>query len=376
MATLPPWPPASSQAPASKGPEWIFEDARSKALLGEIEQIAPSEASVLITGNTGTGKELIARYIHSRSPRRDGPFVTVTCGAFSESLVDAELFGWENGAFAGAFGAQAGWFEEADHGTIFLDEINDLPPLVQTKLLRVLQEREVVRLGGRKGNPIDVRVLASTTVELERLVASERFRKDLFYRLNIVSIDVQPLNERPGDIVPLARHFIDEYSRRLAYPRAVITPEAEDVLRHHVWEGNVRELENVIHRTLLMCDGGEITPANLRLPSRNVTPQKAPGSGAEANSEPDENSACSGLQLLGKALRQLCEEHAEGLHQVVEDALYREVFRFCHYSQTHTSRLLGVSRNVVRARLTRIGEIAPSRNPPGDGKDPLPKDTP
>jgi hypothetical protein len=196
-------------------------------LLAHLQQVAPSEASVLIIGETGTGKELVARHIHNLSARRNRPFVAVNCGAFSESLVEAELFGHEKGAFTGALSAKAGWFEEADGGTLFLDEIGDLPMAIQVKLLRVLQEREVVRLGSRKSIPIDVRVLAATNVQLEKAINAGHFREDLYYRLNVVSLELSPLRERPGDILPLTRHFIEAYSQRLGYGRITISHEAE-----------------------------------------------------------------------------------------------------------------------------------------------------
>jgi sigma-54-specific transcriptional regulator len=355
------WPPPPGAASAENQTlDWIFEDPRSKALLAEVEQVAPSDASVLITGETGTGKELIARHLHGRSARRDAPFVVVSCGAFSESLVDAELFGHESGAFAGAFGTQIGWFEQANGGTIFLDEVNDLPMPVQNKLLRVLQEREVVRLGGRQPIPVDLRILAATTVDLEELVEQKRFRKDLYYRLNVVNLNVLTLRERPGDIVPLARYFIDLYSRRLGYPRITLAPEAERLLVEAPWNGNVRELENVIHRTLLQCEGERIDAASLRLSSRR--PEPASETPVVARPVP----AAPGVRTdqatpLQGAIRLLCETRVPDIHQTVEDALFREVFRWCHYSQSETARLLGVSRNIVRARLIRLGEVGPPR---------------
>ncbi|AOY90718.1 Fis family transcriptional regulator [Cupriavidus sp. USMAA2-4] len=367
MATLPVWPPPLAAAPPeSPALEWIFADARSKALLAEVEQVAPSDASVLITGETGTGKELIARHLHSRSARSTGPFLVVSCGAFSESLVDAELFGHENGAFAGAFGSQAGWFEQADGGTIFLDEVNDLPLPVQNKLLRVLQEREVIRLGGRKPIPVDLRFIAASTVDLEELVREKRFRKDLYYRLNVVNLNVLTLKERPGDIVPLARYFIDLYSRRLGYPRLALAPEAERLLVEAPWNGNVRELENVIHRTLLQCEGDHIDAASLRLSQRPPCTPPAPRAGAAGGVAPGAvpTPANSGeAEPLQQAVRRLCDASVPNLHQVVEDALFREVFRYCHYSQSETARLLGVSRNIVRARLIRLGEVGAPRRP-------------
>ncbi|WP_426400467.1 sigma-54 interaction domain-containing protein [Ralstonia sp. R-29] len=369
MATFPVWPPPPGHAPAASTPAWIFEDPRSRALLDEVEQVAPSDATVLISGETGTGKELIARYLHNRSTRQDGPFVVVSCGAFSDALVDAELFGHENGAFAGAFGTQVGWFEQANGGTIFLDEVNDLPLPVQNKLLRVLQEREIVRLGGRTPIPVDLRIVAATTVDLETLVQEKRFRKDLYYRLNVVNLNVLTLKERPGDIVPLARYFIDAYSKRLGHARAMLTPEAERLLTHAPWHGNVRELENVIHRTLLLCDGNTIDATSLRLSNRSACPVNAEVSPPTlpVTAPPAQVPAASAADDIGAlrtAIQQLCNANVPDVYQVVEDALFREVFRYCHYSQSETARLLGISRNVVRARLIRLGEVGAPRKPP------------
>jgi sigma-54-specific transcriptional regulator len=343
--------------------DWIFVDPHSRALLAEVEQVAGSDASILIHGETGTGKELIARHIHQRSSRRDGPFVVVSCGAFSESLVDAELFGHENGAFVGAFGSQAGWFEEASGGTIFFDEINDLPLSVQNKLLRVLQERSVTRLGSSKPIAVDLRILAATTVDLEELVKEKRFRKDLYYRLNVVALHVLTLKERPADIVPLARYFIDLYSQRLGYPRLPLTPEAARLLEQSSWPGNVRQLENVLHRSLLTANGSAIDVADLRLPPAGSDDSSAAARLADSASLPRDGMASSGDQnaALRHAVRALCESHAGQLYQAVEDVLFSEVFRYSHYSQSETASILGISRNVVRARLQRLGEIGTTR---------------
>ncbi|NWK45938.1 sigma-54 interaction domain-containing protein [Ralstonia pickettii] len=370
MATFPVWPPPPGQEPAASTPEWIFEDPRSRALLDEVEQVAPSDAAVLISGETGTGKELIARYLHNRSARQGGPFVVVSCGAFSDTLVDAELFGHENGAFAGAFGTQVGWFEQANGGTIFLDEVNDLPLPVQNKLLRVLQEREIVRLGGRTPIPVDLRIVAATTVDLETLVQEKRFRKDLYYRLNVVNLNVLTLKERPGDIVPLARYFINTYSKRLGHARATLTSAAERLLTQSPWHGNVRELENVIHRTLLLCDGNTIDAPDLRLSSRSACAQThtdtdPPIACATASTtQPSVPYSTDEADLLCQAIQHLCNDSVGNVYQLVEDALFREVFRYCHYSQSDAARVLGVSRNVVRARLIRLGEVGAPRTSP------------
>src|SRR5688572_11591104 len=221
----------------------VFEDPRSRALLERIQQVAPSHATVLIIGETGTGKEIVARHLHELSRRQDKPFVAVNCGAFSENLAEADLFGHEKGAFTGAHTAKAGWFEAAHGGTLFLDEIGDLSLPLQVKLLRVLQEGEVVRVGSRQPQPVDVRLIAATNVDLQQAMAAGHFREDLFYRLNVTMLELPPLRERPGDILPLAQHFLEVYMRRLGAVSAELSPSAERRLLEHGWPGNIRELE-------------------------------------------------------------------------------------------------------------------------------------
>ena len=243
----------------------VFDDPASRALLEEISRVAPSEATVLITGETGTGKEIVARHVHALSARRAGPFVAVNCGSFPDSLVEAELFGHERGAFTGATGTKAGWFEAAQGGTLFLDEVGDLPPRVQVSLLRGLQEREVVRIGSRASIPIDVRLVAATNVDLVEAVGAGRFREDLYYRLAVAPLRLRPLRERPGDIVALARHFLAAYQQRFGGQAVVLEQAAVDRLLTHPWPGNIRELENAIHHALLVCRDGQVTAADLRL---------------------------------------------------------------------------------------------------------------
>ncbi|WP_285429017.1 sigma-54 dependent transcriptional regulator [Pseudomonas sp. lyk4-R2A-8] len=349
-------PPSPALATSIRATAQVFEDPKSQALLDHIQQVAPSEASVLIIGETGTGKELVARHIHNLSARRNRPFVAVNCGAFSESLVEAELFGHEKGAFTGALSAKAGWFEEADGGTLFLDEIGDLPMAIQVKLLRVLQEREVVRLGSRKSIAIDVRVLAATNVQLEKAINAGHFREDLYYRLDVVSLELSPLRERPGDILPLVRHFIEAYSQRLGYGPIAISREAELKLKSYSWPGNIRELENVIHHTLLICRDGVIERDDLRLSNLRIERQDDPGHVADNSAE----------ALLERAFQKLFEEQAGALHEKVEDTLLRAAYRFSHYNQVHTANLLGLSRNVTRTRLIKIGELVVNKRRPGE----------
>ncbi|MGO4328014.1 sigma-54 interaction domain-containing protein [Cupriavidus sp. 2TAF22] len=373
------WPPPASR-PAQHLAH-VFADTRSLALLSHVEKVAPSEASILIVGETGTGKEMMARHVHNLSARRHRRFVAVNCGAFSESLVDAELFGHEKGAFTGALGAKPGWFEEADGGTLFLDEIGDLPMSLQVKLLRVLQEREVVRLGSRKPVPIDVRVLAATNRPLDEAIRNGSFRKDLFYRLNVVTLEIRALQERPGDILPLAQHFLRKYGERLGYGEVALSPDAQRKLQRYAWPGNIRELENVLHHALLTCqhdciDAGDL---HVREPGGDVTavlPDAAPGvalaAGAmPAAAGPDDEAASA---LLERALLRLFEQAPEGVHETVESALLRAAFRYCRFNQVHTAALLGLSRNITRARLIQLGELRVNRRKPGEPEEPASTD--
>jgi sigma-54-specific transcriptional regulator len=327
----------------------VFEDVQSKALLKRIHLIGPSSANLLVTGETGTGKELIARQVHKLSPRADGPFVAVNCGAFSESLVESELFGHERGSFTGATVARAGWFEAARGGTLFLDEIGDLPFSMQVKLLRVLQERQVVRLGSRSPVAIDVRVVAATNVNLEDAVAAGRFREDLYYRLQVATLHIPPLRERPDDILPLARHFLGVYGERLGLKDPALSPEAIAVLvSGHSWPGNTRELENVIHHALLVCRENVVRPEDLRLSPLRL--QTATGGPAQP------------FKALHDALLELFENGHPDLYAEIETAITRTAYEFCHRNQVQTARLLGISRNIVRAKLMQCGELPNGRS--------------
>ena len=325
----------------------VFEDVKSKALLERMHLIGPSNANVLVTGETGTGKELIARHVHKLSPRADGPFVAVNCGAFSESLVESELFGHERGSFTGATVARAGWFEAARGGTLFLDEIGDLPFAMQVKLLRVLQERQVVRLGSRRPVAIDVRVVAATNVNLEDAVAAGRFREDLYYRLQVATLHIAPLRERPGDILPLAQYFLGVYGERLGLKDPALSADAIGVLvSGHSWPGNTRELENVIHHALLVCRENIVRPEDLRLSPLGLRIATTPAQGFKA---------------LHDALLAVFEDGRPNLYTEIETAITRTAYEFCHRNQVQTARLLGISRNIVRAKLMRCGELPNGR---------------
>ena len=229
-----------------------------RAVTDKIEKVAGTPARVLITGENGTGKELVARAIHRNSPRADGPFVEVNCAAIPSELIESELFGHMKGSFTGAVADRAGKFEQANGGTLFLDEVGDMSLAAQAKVLRVLQDGVVTRIGGSKPIQVDVRVLAATNKKLETEIADGRFREDLFYRLNVVPLHVPPLRERREDIPQLVSHFVQQLTRGEGMPPRIITPEAEQRLTHHEWPGNVRELRNTIERLLILSTGPRI----------------------------------------------------------------------------------------------------------------------
>jgi DNA-binding NtrC family response regulator len=328
---------AESVAGPLRAKHIVFVDPSSQALLELLDRVAPSDAAVQVHGETGTGKELVARYIHRRSGRV-GPFLAVNCGAINEQLAESELFGHEAGAFTGAQTRREGWFEAAHGGTLFLDEIGDLPLALQGKLLRVLQEGEVTRIGSRKSATVDVRIISASNVDLAASMAQGKFRRDLFYRLNIVPVRLAPLRERPGDIAALATHFIASYSKRLQRPPPALRPEALEVLRRYRWPGNIRELENVVHFSLLLATGDEITIEHLRL-------------GTEVSSD----GLHCGLTRIGQALRECFDAPGSHLLRDIERRLIEDAYRHCDSNQVRTAELLGISRNVVRTLLRRYG---------------------
>jgi aliphatic sulfonates family ABC transporter substrate-binding protein len=321
----------------------VCEDPASIALHGLVERIAPSDVPVLIVGETGTGKEVVARRVHALSRRASGPFVAVNAGALSETLIESELFGHERGAFTGAHASKRGWFEAASGGTLFLDEIGELPLAMQVKLLRVLQEGEVTPVGTRRPLPVDVRVIAATNVDLREAIRHKRFREDLFYRLNGISLRVPALRDRPGDILPLARHFIALFDRETRHGGDRLAPGAAQLLVRRSWPGNVRELENAIRHALLVSGGRELVAADF--PPCAEPPAEEPGADA-----PD-------FGLLEQAFVGLFDRRVPDLQQRVEAALLTTAFRYCGRNQLETARMLGMSRHVVRARLIEHGEL-------------------
>src|SRR6478609_3596343 len=258
-------PGAGALALSVRAKALVFEDPKSVALLARVREIAPTQVGLLISGETGTGRELVARHLHELSPRAARPFLAVNCSGFSPDAAESELFGHAKGAWQGATSAKAGWLEAAHGGTLFLDEIGDLSPKVQQELLRVLLVGEVLRLGASEPTPVDVRVIAATNVDLEQAVHAGRFSQELLTALSAATLELAPLRERGGDILPLARHFLEFYRQRLDLGPTELGSEAAARLLEHSWPGNIRELENAMHHALLLCHGTQITPEDLRL---------------------------------------------------------------------------------------------------------------
>jgi sigma-54-specific transcriptional regulator len=324
----------------------VFEDPVSRRLLEEIERIAPSDATVLIIGETGTGKELVARHIHALSKRNNNTFGALNCAALSENLIESELFGHEKGSFTGALTSKEGWFENANKGTLLLDEVGDLPLTMQAKLLRVLQENEVVKVGSRQPVPVDVRIIAATNVNLEEAVAASHFRADLYYRFNVATIQLSPLRERPKDILPLARHFLKIYGDRLGYSDVKLSPSTELTLLNYDWPGNIRELENAIHRALLVCPSNRLRPEDFKL------------SGVRVQNQVQAISTTS----LEASLKTLCEQAPPKLFELLEETIIKTAFEYCEQNQVQTARLLDISRNVLRHKLGLYGMLPNSNS--------------
>src|SRR6201994_73739 len=244
----------------------IHEDEAMAAVLSLADQIAGSEASILVTGESGTGKEVLARYVHRKSQRNDKPFISVNCAAIPENLLESELFGHEKGAFTGAIARRVGKFEEANGGTLLLDEISEMDARLQAKLLRAIQEREIDRVGGGKPVKVDIRILATSNRDLVQAVRQGTFREDLLYRLNVMNLRIPSLRDRPGDVLALAEFFVRKYAAANGAPERPLSAEAKRRLASHRWPGNVRELENAMHRAVLMASGAEIEEDAIRLP--------------------------------------------------------------------------------------------------------------
>jgi two-component system nitrogen regulation response regulator GlnG len=308
-----------------------------------IGRVARSSITVLITGESGTGKEVVARAIHSYSDRKNKPFVTVNCAALPPNLLEAELFGYEKGAFTGAVSAKKGLFEQADGGTLFLDEIGELPLELQAKLLRVLQEKEIRRLGSEKSRKVDVRIIAATNRNLEEEVKKGSFREDLYFRLNVVRIELPPLRERREDIIPLAYHFIKKFAKEFKLPVKELSEDAVSFLISYSFPGNVRELENMILRAMVLSTGEVITAKEL---SPKVQPSSYPSFEESIRAFIEEIFSVE--QKGGNNLYELVVKSAEKV-------LISEVLKRCNFNQVKAARILGIHRNTLRRKIKELG---------------------
>jgi sigma-54-specific transcriptional regulator len=336
----------------------LFIDEKSRHIVAQLDRVAPSDASILLVGETGTGKEVIARQVHERSGR-SGPFVAVNCGALSETLGEAALFGHEAGAFTGAAGARAGWFEAAQGGTLFLDEIGDMPLALQVALLRVLQERQVVRLGSRKPIPLNVRVIAATNIDVGAAVRDGKFRLDLYFRLSVVTLALPALRERPADILPLASHFVRFYGDKVGEAGLRLDDSARRALTDYSWPGNVRELENVMHGAVLVALGGVIRASDLRLVPWMLPAKLAAAASFDDVTETDDPT--DPISKIAPSLQRLFDSGEDGLFEKLESFVVNSALERCKGNQVQTAKLLGISRNVLRTYLKRYGLISSDR---------------
>ncbi|GHF22579.1 sigma-54-dependent Fis family transcriptional regulator [Kordiimonas sediminis] len=358
------------EAVSEDNQEFIFNDPVMKQTAALAEQVAPSEASIMITGESGTGKEVMSRFLHSKSKRANKAFVAVNCAAIPENLLESELFGHEKGAFTGAVARRIGKFEEADGGTLLLDEISEMDVRLQAKLLRAIQERKIDRVGGTKPVDVDIRIIATSNRNLEKEVKEGNFREDLFFRLNVVNLRVPPLRERPGDIKALAEFFAEKYADVNKIKARKLSPEAIRILTAHTWPGNVRELENALHRAVLLASGDEIGPEAIMLPdgSGNLAtggalPAATPSA---ASSEPHAGDNGSVSDAAGAAT-----QNAGGATMVgrtvaeVERDLIIDTLKHCLGNRTHAANILGISIRTLRNKLNQYQSDGVSVPQPG-----------
>ena len=341
------------QAAAGERHALIWRDPAMGACLRRAEQVAGADASVLLTGESGTGKEVLARHIHARSRRAGGPFVALNCAAIPENLLESELFGHEKGAFSGALARRVGKFEAAGGGTLLLDEISEMDVRLQAKLLRALQEREIDRLGGTAPVRVDVRIIATTNRDLPAEVAQGRFREDLYFRLNVISLRIPPLRERPADVIELAEYFVAKYAAANGAPTRPLSPEARRTLTLNYWPGNVRELENTMHRAVLMATGAEIGPEAILTPDGvRIDQQRNAPAVAHAAFAAEQVSR----GLVGRTVAE------------VERDLILETLKHCLGNRTHAANVLGISIRTLRNKLNEYSADGVPVPPPGGGE--------
>jgi transcriptional regulator with GAF, ATPase, and Fis domain len=337
----------------------IGESATWRKVLTQATQVAATDTTVLLLGESGTGKEVVARFLHRASIRRDGPFVALNCAALPEQLLEAELFGYERGAFTGAMQSKPGQLEQASGGVLFLDEVGEMSLPAQAKFLRVLQEREFQRLGGTRILRTDARIVAATNRDLQKATTNGQFREDLFYRLNVFAIKLPALRDRREDILKLTQCFLDEFGRAFAHPPAGISREARQMLLAYHWPGNVRELRNILERAAILCDGGLITEEHLALPAAPVAArtvaadrdEPAPFDFSQGRPEPVEGRAPSPVGDFPAGAR----DTAGGDLKSVERTMIERALQQARFNKSKAAKALGLTRHQLYIRMRRHG---------------------
>lgn len=347
----------------------IASDPVMQQVVKLADKIAPSDATVLITGESGTGKEVMSRYIHNKSKRKDGPFIAVNCAAIPENLLESELFGHEKGAFTGANARRIGKFEEAHMGTILLDEISEMHPQLQAKLLRVIQERIVTRVGSNDDVKVDVRILATSNRNLQESVEKKEFREDLYFRLNVVNIALPALRERPSDVITLAQFFADKYAEANGVPKKRISSEAKEKMRNYGWRGNIRELENTMHRAIIIAMEDEIEADDIHLQEGPLNTPSIQSSGATGEFQaPDPAGVSSAGQSEQKPVQPEngSLKNPGGVEALigrsmadVERDLILNTLDHCLGNRTHAAKILGISIRTLRNKLNQYKDDSP-----------------
>jgi two-component system, response regulator FlrC len=332
------------QAVADEANQVVFQDPAMHSVIELADQVAKSDASILITGESGVGKEVIANYVHRHSNRSDKSFISINCAAIPENLLESELFGHEKGAFTGAIARRIGKFEEANGGTLLLDEISEMDVRLQAKLLRAIQERTFDRVGGNKPVKVDIRIIATSNRDLHQAVDDGHFREDLLYRLNVVNLKVPPLRERQGDIVALSEHFVVKYSEANGIAPRKLSSSATKALGRYSWQGNVRELENTIHRAILLASGEEITEEAIRLPD-----------GTRVD-EVHVSPADSAISQVAMAAENAARTFVGSTVAEVERDLILNTLDHCLGNRTHAAKILGISIRTLRNKLNQYGD--------------------
>jgi DNA-binding NtrC family response regulator len=341
------------EAVSEESHQLIYRDESMANVVALADQVAKSDASILVTGESGVGKEVIARHVHKKSKRADKAFITVNCAAIPENLLESELFGHEKGSFTGALARRIGKFEEADGGTLLLDEISEMDVRLQAKLLRAIQEREIDRVGGSKPIKIDIRIIATSNRDLTEEVKNGGFREDLLYRLNVVNLKIPPLRERPNDILALSDFFARKFADANSMPVRPISEGARTHLARHPWKGNVRELENTLHRAVLLTQGDEITEDAIRLPDGS----RVGTSGLDGPLADTHRAIEDGLGLK--------QDHVGKTVAEVERDLILDTLDHCLGNRTHAANILGISIRTLRNKLKQYGDDGLSVPVPG-----------